>query len=231
MTIEFKKQAFIEFCEQNLKDNTARLRSWDRCYLFFQELFKEERLTDSLLEQAEVELGFYLASFGMLRGSTQLFWKNSLVFGPIIEEFFSYVKTNNIVVDGSPLDQETIYQLSDLIRKGFKENDIIINEERTLFTKILMGVFACTPAFDTYFKKSVREFKKEHKDDSSVQRLGVELFCGNKEKDIETLEAWIAFVNRPEVKKFFKEASPKFHNSKKYPIMRTVDLYFWFLGL
>lgn len=231
MTIEFKKQAFIEFCEQNLKDNTARLRSWDRCYLFFQELFKEERLTDSLLKQAEVELGFYLASFGMLRGSTELLQKNSLVFGPIIKEFFSYVKTNNIVVDGSLLDQETIYQLSDLIRKGFKKTGIVINTETILFTKILMGVFACTPAFDTYFKKSVREFKKEHKDDSSVQELRVELFCGNKEKDIETLEAWIKFVNRPEVKKFFKETSPKFHNSKKYPIMRTVDLYFWFLGL
>lgn len=177
----------------------------------------------------------------MLRGSSELIQKNSHIFGPIIKEFFSYVKTNNIVVDGSLLDQDKICQLRNIIQ----ESKIPVSAIG--ITKILLGVFACTPAFDTKLKEGVRAFKREHKDDPVVKRLSVNLFerakngKGEKtedkdddktllKKDAKKLKDWIEFVNQPEVEIFFKETSPKFENSKKYPIMRTVDLYFWFLG-
>lgn len=72
-------------------DEFNRVKSWDFCYLFFKEhhqhLIDHSRSSntcsdsdDFIWNRAEVELGFYLASFGMYRGSSRILQFNKLFF-------------------------------------------------------------------------------------------------------------------------------------------------------
>lgn len=53
---------------------TSRSRSWDYCYNYFQD--QPEPTQD--LERSCLQLGYYLASWGMLRGSTFLFAETNM---------------------------------------------------------------------------------------------------------------------------------------------------------
>jgi hypothetical protein len=57
---------------RSLTDRYDRLRSWDHCYKFFQGGFEDNEL-------ASLHLAFYLASWGMYRGSSFLLDKDYLV--------------------------------------------------------------------------------------------------------------------------------------------------------
>lgn len=146
--------------EANLKaylgarEPTARYSSFDYCFNHFQSFRTGGRLDDLVgpdtLQLSCLHLGFYLASWGMLRGSSTLLQRSVRHFVPVIEVIAG---TDSVVweIDAHCYGDDEWALLRETgrqIRAAFPEgaSDILV-------TKILLGVFGCVPAFDTNFKK------------------------------------------------------------------------------
>lgn len=146
--------------EANLKiylgarEPTGRYASFDYCFNHFQFHREQDRLPDlvegEVLQLSCLHLGFYLASWGMLRGSSHLLRRSVKHYVPLIE----------VIANAPPeiwaLDAEHygdgncagLFETAQHIRAALPEG-----ASQVLVTKILLGVFGCVPAFDTYFRK------------------------------------------------------------------------------
>jgi hypothetical protein len=137
------------------RDPDGRYASFDYCYNFFQ-AFREQDATKRLLAQEVLEsacmsLGFYLASWGMLRGSTYLLQRSARHLVPVIK-VIADAPDEAWEIDADAYSRPGVMDLMEGL-----ERDLRIALRRpssdTLITKILLGVFGCVPAFDTNFKK------------------------------------------------------------------------------
>lgn len=131
---------------------TERYTSFDYCFNHFQN--RRGRATDLTLagelELSCLHLGFYLASWGMLRGSSVLLRRSIKHYTPLIEAIAS-CPDDIWSIDAHCYDADTVDLLlatARHIRAALPEgaSDILV-------TKVMLGVFGCVPAFDTYFKK------------------------------------------------------------------------------
>lgn len=167
-------------------------------------------------------MGFYLASFGMYRSTSALFQRNHTIFRPIILDLFKTasevgirpLSDNNEII---PADK-----IEDLIQVLDEHFHLLITYKKTLYTKILMGVFGCLPAFDSNLSQAVQDFKDVKPKNKCIEKLNTGLKEGPK--------AWVDFASDTRVQEFFnKDMRPAFlaEPEKKYPIMRVIDLYFW----
>lgn len=134
---------------------TDRYTSFDYCYNYF-------RSTNDLtkdIEKSCLVLGFYLASWGMLRGSSFLLQKSAKHFQKLIE-FYSTLDKDIWLIDVDKYSIETNSKIIEIYKKT-KENIIIENNTHlTLTTKILLGAFGFIPAYDQYFCKTFNEIFK-----------------------------------------------------------------------
>jgi hypothetical protein len=107
------------------------------------------------IEKSCLTLGFYLASWGMFRGSSFLLQHSVKQFFPTIQYINSLDKSVwSIDVDKySEENIQTIIKIYQDIKKNLIQND---NTDLTLITKVLLGVFGFVPAFDSYFSGSFR---------------------------------------------------------------------------
>jgi hypothetical protein len=73
--------------EADIKNPENRGGSWELCYEFFRDDngIRRKNVDEDL---ASLNLAFYLASWGMYRGSSFLLQKSYLIFRPIIKELF-----------------------------------------------------------------------------------------------------------------------------------------------
>lgn len=204
--------------------NHGRFLSWERCYKFFEAnmtefLTKNQEDIPELYKQAELELGFYLASFGMLRGRSVLLSKDSSVYGDLLKGIFGAKNTLN----------ETLYPLCNKWINKLKVEDgrHATDDNLLLATKILMGVFACIPAFDRLFKKGLNLAKPN---DERFKRLNTGP-TGLAKWSIATNSS--CFITN-ELTTEFSKLNFHFHapydENEQYPIMRKIDIYFWFIG-
>ncbi len=134
---------------------TERYTSFDYCYNYF-------RNTTDLnndIEKSCLVLGFYLASWGMLRGSSFLLQKSAKHFQKLIE-YYSTLDKEIWLIDVDNYSIENNSKIIEIYNKT-KENIIIENNSHlTLTTKILLGVFGFIPAYDKYFCKTFNELFK-----------------------------------------------------------------------
>lgn len=133
-----------------------RYTSFNYCYNYF-------RTTTDItkdIEKSCLVLGFYLASWGMFRGSSFLLQKSIKHFEPTI----NYISTLDQSVWNIDVDTyhekniQTILSIYDEIKKRLILDK---NSDLTLVTKILLGVFGFVPAFDNYFCKSFKEISNQ----------------------------------------------------------------------
>ena len=131
---------------------TERYSSFDYCFNHFQA--HRERAADlgspDGMELSCLHLGFYLASWGMLRGSSVLLRRSIKHFQPLIETIADCPE-DTWTVDAhayTPDAIDLLLRTGGQIRTALPEgaSDILV-------TKIMLGVFGNVPAFDTYFKK------------------------------------------------------------------------------
>src|SRR5260370_16773812 len=73
------KSDVLEFYDEMQQTQHHRYRSWEHCYQFF-----SANPTD--IDLASLHLAFYLASWGMYRGSSFLLQKDYQVHRPVVEE-------------------------------------------------------------------------------------------------------------------------------------------------
>lgn len=134
---------------------TDRYTSFDYCYNYFR---NTKNLNDDI-EKTCLVLGFYLASWGMLRGSSFLLQKSAKHLQELIE-YYSTLDKDIWQIDIDNYNSETI---SKIIEIYHNTKDIIIKENNThltLTTKILLGVFGFIPAYDQYFRRTFNEIFK-----------------------------------------------------------------------
>ncbi|GGO38387.1 hypothetical protein [Deinococcus humi] len=163
----------------------ARYASFDYCYNYFQD-FRERGPLKTLaceehLQVSALHLGFYLASWGMYRGSTELLQRSVRHLSPVIAFIANTPKSIwDIDVDHyTPTAIDELLNLNETLKEALKGN-----ATDTLLTKIMLGVFGNVPAFDTQFKagfgtsslgkkalEAVGAFAREHHEFLSSQRI------------------------------------------------------------
>lgn len=156
-------------------DSTDRYASFDYCFNYFQRHRPDPRaLLGDGLELSCNQIGFYLASWGMLRGSSFLLQRSVRHFIPLVELIAS-APEELWDLDVDKYDSAGVTLLLDwelkicnaLHPEDWPPSRGVASD--ILVTKILLGVFGCVPAFDTYFKKGfgVSTFSK-----GSLRRVG-----------------------------------------------------------
>ena len=144
----------MEFYKNIKDDENHRFKSWEHCFDFFKSV-----PTD--IDLACLHLGFYLASWGMYRGSSFLLQKDYKIHKTAVCEV---LKSEYDVLRGIELqcfNDEKIDILFGLIGRlntiyqNIKKSVETKNNDRdttdTLITKILLGTLGCIPAYDRFF--------------------------------------------------------------------------------
>lgn len=221
--------------------NHGRFLSWERCYKFFK-INKDKFLSNTpaelsdLYRQAEVELGFYLASFGMYRGSSVLLIKDSSIYSDLISSLYAVVKDEELrkaEAEKNGLEYEyklnsKLYKQCDVWIKNIKGEKKNYYDNKILITKILMGIFGYVPAFDRFFQDGLRKAKEQ---DERFKDLTAYVRDIDKWREVEgTTDGFIP----EELAKEFSKLDFHFHapydEAEQYPLMRKIDIYFWFIG-
>jgi len=136
-----------------------RYASFDYCFNYFQSFREQGRLIEladnNYIQESCLQLGFYLASWGMLRGSTFLFNKSAKVYQALIK---AIANVNPAVweIDANCYTTENIRLILDFGDTISKTLNFGNGPSHTLTTKIMLGVFGNVPAFDSYFTKGFR---------------------------------------------------------------------------
>jgi hypothetical protein len=143
-----------------------RASSFDYCFNYFQG-FKDRSATNDMadphhLELSCLHLGYYLASWGMLRGSTALHTKSYRFFEPVVEAIAAE-PIGSWSIDTDSYGDATIAALletRDRLATALTPRPVTGTKPRaatnTLVTKVMLGVFGSVPAFDTFFVRGLR---------------------------------------------------------------------------
>lgn len=197
-----------------------RYTSFDYCYNYF---IETKDLTKDI-EKSCLVLGFYLASWGMLRGSSFLLQKSAKHFQSTIEYISTLEKSVwKIDVDNYTEDNiKIILNIYKNVKQRLIENG---NSDLTLVTKILLGVFGFIPAFDQYFCNTFREIFADKN-------------CGFRVVNSKSLNCIRDFYeqNKIEIDKLSKETfTTDFKTERKtlnnYTKAKIVDMYGFSVGL
>jgi len=199
------------------KNPDSRFRSWDHCYGFFQKNYNNLQKVE-VENEAALRLGFYLASWGMYRGSGFLLEYTYEIHKFVIrelalsKEFLQLcpydVGTNPNDINLAP-DIKTLVQL---IRNAYYNN---LNETPTdtLISKILLGTTGCLPACDTYFVKGFRSEGNPYPKLNKKFIKNILGFCINKRQELGVIQPTILSLDE-----------------HPYPRMKLVDMLFWQIG-
>jgi hypothetical protein len=190
-----------------------RYRSWEHCYGFFREAQPSGIAAQRQL--AALHLGFYLASWGMYRGSTFLLQRAYTVHLGVVDcigsQRFAPLWQREFGAEAKDIE------LTPLILEAAKAIGSAYSQfgeaTETLVTKVLLGTFGCLPACDQYFIAGFRS-------------AGL----GYSYLNAKFVEKVLAF-SREHLSEFRREQETiKGHSGAHYPLMKLVDMYFWQLG-
>jgi len=183
------------------EDKNCRFLSWEHCYTFFKTK-KETILKDkNMLDLASLNLSFYLASWGMYRGSSNILWKDYKIHNELIKNLLTSCK--NLFSDN--VEWKNVNKAKQIIEEHYA--NLKITPTDTLITKVLLGIFGCVPAYDNLFVNGLREYNKNHK--NIPQKFNESSFNQLQELSKEI------------------EQKPEYKN---YPPMHLIDAYFWWTG-
>ena len=194
--------------DQNLDD--GRYKSWENCFKFFQHFDKQD------WDYATLMLAFYLASWGMYRGSSFLLQYTHTIHKKPLEIIFDpkYQKLRHkriLSQDEIPL----LFTLVEELKKYYFEKNKKVHSSLadssqvsdTLISKVLMGVLGNIPAYDRYVKAGLKKLNLSQtmSEKGYLQLLN---FYNRNQAEIDNLA----------------------HKYPEYPPMKLIDMYFWQLG-
>lgn len=212
-----------------------RFLSWEHCYIQFQkvlnDVYRNKVPTDEQKRNLALWLAWYLASWGMYRGSTALLNTNYEVHIPAVDILLKsdWKSLNNLrCVDFAKNKTweklNSLYgEISDCYKNVFphKEEKERVPTE-TLVTKILLGTLGCSPAFDDFFQNSISYnssfilLKKEGKGVRSFKEKTMEALCSFYERNVGfiQLEKELVLMDSD--------------SDISYPQMKILDMGFWY---
>ena len=213
----------------------SRYKSWEWCHLKFINAFnkiKNKEILDSekesLIDDLSLNLGFYLASYGMYRGSCFSLRCDYKIYKSIVkvilDEKYDILWNYDPSSDKEYKVKELLFNKENGVIQRIKDAYLDIDESfkasNTLITKILLGTFACIPAFDTCFKDGVKiicedyecSLKGSSKDGDVLGGISFKALCD------------FALAYKDELKITSNKADTE------YPIMKCLDLVLWEIG-
>lgn len=216
LPIEMAIESIKEYYSETVRDHNGRYMSWRHCYNAFSEnkYCQDERTKDYLC----LHLAFYLASWGMYRGSSFLLQKDYKIHMPIVEIILRTEYKSLWGISAEELIREDNLRLLDDVSKwihnAYAEQQPSFesrpnNATETLVTKILLGTLGCVPAYDRYYLQTLKKYK--------ITR-GV--YCKKSVKDVA--EYYIAN------KEIFEPLRLEINKSGTvYPQMKMMDMCMW----
>ena len=210
---QLNEDAFLAVVERYLSglkaDPFHRYKSWDHCF----EAFKSETDTNQLA----LHLGFYLASWGMYRGSSGLLQKSYLIHEGAVKILLRdeykqlYCNEKNEVgpnlvdsIFGLQRDLSGYYSDPGLCGKPISPTD-------TLISKIILGTTACVPAYDRYF----------------IMGLSAEGMV-HRSFTVDSIHELLQLIEQPLI--FESQRRIKTAIGSYYPFMKIMDIFFWQTG-
>ena len=201
------------------EDPNGRYRSWEYCYKCFHDARK---IPNADIDYLSLQLAFYLASWGMYRGSSFLLQKDYKVHRIVVKEILKPKYDCLLGIKCKELKDKfkllaELYQFIEKhygeVRNNVKGVEIKSNPSSVLITKVLMGTLGCVPAYDRYFIDGVKnkEVASGQFGEKSIKSL-IEFY----EKNASQLEAARKRLKACEL---------------SYPQMKLLDMGFWQIGL
>ena len=213
----------------------TRYKSWEWCHKAFLE--NKDNVKEDNIEFLSLHLAFYLASWGMYRGSSYLLKRDYKAHKAAVREIIrpEYSSLWNYIpsVDNIESTNKLLFSVENglywKIKKSYKglEDETEADESSdTLTTKILMGTFGCVPAFDRFLKSGIKCYQDNHD--------GRRTYIGNYKlsQSIEKSDGTSATDSFKVLAKFAIEHSNELNVDADfyYPPMKCVDMYFWEIG-
>ena len=205
------------------KEENCRYKSWEHCYHLFYAAITNNKKEDA--DNLALNLAFYLASWGMYRGSTFLLQKDYKIHCPAVDIILKskYKELLDIkckdLINKTELLFELVKELDnyyDEIRTQVARNKKKVESKaslsRTLLTKVLMGTLGCVPAYDRYLLVGLKTtgIAPQTFNENSIKKI-CQFYIDN-EADLEN------------VRKNLKLGSIK------YPQMKLIDMGLWNKG-
>ena len=208
------------FYDDARANENGRSRSWEHCY----RVFRDARTDPSPdCDYLSLHLAFYLASWGMYRGSCFILQKDYKVHTPIVEEILKPEYDCLFGLACADLResevQDSLEKLHKYIAKHFRpiRNEVAgravaSSVSPVLITKILMGTLGCVPAYDRFFQDGVATYKVTTREYS--------------------LDSVLRLVD------FYEEHNDRLEDARRgmqcedltYPQMKLLDMGFWQVG-
>jgi hypothetical protein len=193
-------------------DENHRFKSWEHCYRYF----GKEDIDEDL---ASLHLAFYLASWGMYRGSSFLLQRDYKFLLPVVQIILQHrdMRTKEINPNTKETFLDELFEITAQLEayfsrnySGLKKSDREASD--TLLTKILLGTLGSTPAYDRLFKKGLKSYPY-------TQAFG-------KTSMAQLIDSAIQKEN--EIRLIQQEQ--KENLGFDIPVMKVIDIYFWEKG-
>jgi len=205
------KELIEKYLKPTFYSKNHRYKSWEPCFQAFGN-------PNDKVDYLALQLAFYLASWGMYRGSSGLLWKDYKVHNEAVVIIKKHFELRNKCFNGLPEINGVLNVVSDLADyykqieyfNGDNEKGNVTATD-TLISKIILGALGCLPAFDRYL--NVGLFNTEY---SVINDKSIGLIWEKTEamkSEIELVQGWI-----------------RQKTGTLYPPMKIVDMYYWQLG-
>ena len=221
----------------------TRYKSWEWCHKAFldnKDLYQKasEKKKEKIVELLSLHLAFYLASWGMYRGSSYLLQRDYKahkkavreILNPAYALLWNYEPKPDNIQEADKLLFNSELGIYWIVKNSYlgcdEEAEDVDLASDTLTTKILMGTFGCIPAFDRYFKSGIQLYQSKNGGSRHCAVSGYKLspnIENGKGKSYETFKA-LAELAMQHKNDFTIDSD------FSYPPMKCVDMYFWEIG-
>lgn len=216
MSAECAVNLMRAYFEQTMSDPHGRYLSWEHCYKAFLE--NRDANDEQAIDHLALHLAFYLASWGMYRGSSFLLQKDYKVHIPVVKIIQEKKYDPLVGICAKDLCKEQNLALLEDIGERICEcyaaegpaiDGKVNAASDTLITKILLGTLGCVPAYDRYYKESVKKYHISSGKYNSDSVYRVAKFYCDHEDEFERLRLEMS------------------ERRIEYPPMKLMDMCFW----
>ena len=197
-----------------------RYASFDYCYNYFKGNSGAFLLEN--MERSCMTLGFYLASWGMLRGSSFLLSKSAKHYQPLVE-YIARLDRSVWEIDADNLRKNIpiVLMIYSEVQKLTIHSK---NSHATLVTKIILGVFGFIPAFDLYFCNTFRKIFGASHGFRSINKKSLEAICDFYDHNRDEIDSVSETI-------FTMDFASGRYSIHHYPKAKIIDMYGFNKGL
>lgn len=224
MVIEQLLHSVEAFYAEAKHHKNHRYRSWEHCYQCFAQARKDRQnglMDEKYLDYLSLQLAFYLASWGMYRGSSFLLQKDYKVHIEAVTEILKPEYDGLLGLPCAELERlevqnclEVLNQQLDKIYEHIR-HDVVDNVKQeishVLLTKVLLGTLGCVPAYDNFFVKAIKSTKVSTGNYNLQSLLKLAKFYETHRDKLEAMRKTMKI------------------GELEYPPMKLLDLGFWLI--